>query len=61
MPMFTHQQGRLGELSPFSLGSVAGSNLFNNVPFVMLLRSWVPSLPHASLLWLALAASRILF
>ena len=35
-----------------------GRNLFSNVPFVMLLRGWIAQMPHAPLLWLALAASR---
>ncbi|MGC4043859.1 MAG: SLC13 family permease [Armatimonas sp.] len=60
MPLFAQQKDPLTELSLFSFGSVVGSNLFSNVPFVMLLRTWVPGLPHASLLWLALAASSTL-
>lgn len=57
LPMFTHHTGSLGELSGFSLLSIVGSNLFSNVPFVMLLRGWIGHLPHAPLLWLMLAAS----
>jgi Na+/H+ antiporter NhaD/arsenite permease-like protein len=36
---------------------VIGSNAFSNVPFVMLLRGFIASLPHAPLLWLVLAMS----
>jgi Na+/H+ antiporter NhaD/arsenite permease-like protein len=57
LPMFTHHTGSLQELAGFSAMSVAGSNLFSNVPFVMLVRGWIVNLPHASVLWLMLAAS----
>jgi Na+/H+ antiporter NhaD/arsenite permease-like protein len=57
MPAITHAPGSPGQLTLFSAASVAGSNLFSNVPFVMLLRGWVAPLPHAPLLWLMLAAS----
>jgi Na+/H+ antiporter NhaD/arsenite permease-like protein len=57
LPVFTHHTGSLGELTGFSAMSVAGSNLFSNVPFVMLLRGWIVHLPQAPLLWLMLAAS----
>lgn len=60
MPLLTQHKDPLTELSLFSFGSVVGSNLFSNVPFVMLLRTWMPGLPNASLLWLALAASSTL-
>lgn len=60
LPLFTHSSGSLGEVASFSALSVAGSNLFSNVPFVMLVRGWVTHLPHAPLLWLALAASSTL-
>ncbi|HZO87875.1 MAG TPA: anion transporter [Chthonomonadaceae bacterium] len=60
VPALTHHKGRLGELTWFSLASVAGSNLFSNVPFVMLLRGWIAHLPRAPLLWLALSASSTL-
>jgi Na+/H+ antiporter NhaD/arsenite permease-like protein len=57
IPALTHHTGSLGELSGFSFASVAGCNLFSNVPFVMLLRNWITQLPHAPLLWLTLAAA----
>jgi Na+/H+ antiporter NhaD/arsenite permease-like protein len=41
----------------FAAISAGGSNLFSNVPFVLLLRKWVSLSPHASMLWLALSAS----
>jgi Na+/H+ antiporter NhaD/arsenite permease-like protein len=55
VPAFTHHTGSLGELGWFSFGTVVGSNVFSNVPFVMLLRGWIAHLPHAPLLWLTLA------
>ncbi len=57
VPMFSNHHSRLGELTLFSVGTVAGSNLFSNVPFVMLVRGWVTNLPHAPALWLALASA----
>lgn len=57
LPTFTHHTANLDGLAKFSLLSVIGSNLFSNVPFVMLLRGWIGGTPHAALLWLALAAS----
>jgi Na+/H+ antiporter NhaD/arsenite permease-like protein len=60
VPLLTHHNGSLGQLAGFSTASVAGSNLFSNVPFVMLLRHWISGLPRAGLLWLALAASSTL-
>jgi len=60
VPVLTHHTGSLTELTGFALASVAGSNLFSNVPFVMLLRDWIAHLPRAPLLWLALAASSTL-
>lgn len=57
LPAITRHPGTLAQLTGFSLASMAGSNLFSNVPFVMLLRGYVASLPHAPLLWLTLAAS----
>ena len=57
MPYVTRQPGTLSELTGFSFASVADSNLFSNVPFVMLLRGYMVHLPHAPLLWLMLAAS----
>lgn len=60
MPYFTRDGDSLWGLARFSTASVVGSNLFSNVPFVMLLRRDLAHAPHASLLWLALAASSTL-
>ena len=49
--------GTFPALFHFSLVSVIGSNLFSNVPFVMLVRGKLIHLPGASLLWLMLSAS----
>ncbi|HTQ08816.1 MAG TPA: anion transporter [Fimbriimonadaceae bacterium] len=57
VPVVTRNGGSLGELTGFSLASLLGSNLFSNVPFVMLIRPWMSDAPHAPLLWLALASS----
>src|SRR5579875_229639 len=56
-PLLFHNAGSLAQLSLFSLASVVGSNLFSNVPFVMLARGWVTTHAQAPLLWLVLAAS----
>ena len=60
VPFIADQHGTLARLTLFSLGSVAGSNLFSNVPFVMLIRTVIPHLADAALFWLALAASSTL-
>jgi Na+/H+ antiporter NhaD/arsenite permease-like protein len=57
LPLVTAHSGTLPQLGLFSLASVLGSNLFSNVPFVMLLHGWLPQLPQARLLWLTLAMS----
>ena len=57
LPTFTHKPGSFWQLSWFSFGSVIGSNVFSNVPFVMLLRNFITPLPHAPLMWLVLAMS----
>jgi Na+/H+ antiporter NhaD/arsenite permease-like protein len=57
IPAMTRHTGSPRELAGFSAASVLGSNLFSNVPFVMLMRTWLVHLPRAPLLWLALAAS----
>ncbi len=48
------------QVSIFSLISVIGSNIFSNVPFVMLAGQWVPGLENPKLMWLALALSSTL-
>ena len=60
LPEVTRQVEQVAGLLRFSAASVAGSNLFSNVPFVMLLRGWIAPAPHAELLWLCLAASSTL-
>src|SRR5437762_3332608 len=49
VPVLTRHTSTLGGLLDYSLASVVGSNLFSNVPFVMLLRSWIVHAPHAPL------------
>ena len=44
----------------FSALSLVASNVFSNVPFVMLARTWVPDLQNATLGWHALALSSTL-
>ncbi len=60
VPMVTSHASSFQGLMIFSGASLAGSNLFGNVPFVMLLRTWLTHIEHAPLLWLALAASSTL-
>jgi len=55
LPDFMQRPGSFWQLGWFSFGSIVGSNIFSNVPFVMLLARFITSLPHASLLWLTLA------
>lgn len=57
LPLITAHSGSFGQLSLFSTASVLASNLFSNVPFVMLLHGWLPRLPQAPLMWLTLAMS----
>lgn len=57
IPYFTSNASTGSGLSVFSLGSVIGSNLFGNVPFVMLLRNSLLHVADAKLLWLTLAMS----
>lgn len=47
-------------LATFASVTVLGSNLFSNVPYVMLARHWVASQPHARILWLVLAGASTL-
>ncbi|MFN7131233.1 MAG: anion transporter, partial [Myxococcales bacterium] len=48
------------QLSTFSLVSLVGSNVFSNVPFVMLAAKWVPAFENPKLMWYALALSSTL-
>jgi Na+/H+ antiporter NhaD/arsenite permease-like protein len=47
-------QGPMGA-TLFALASVAGSNLFSNVPFVMAVGGWIQGLPDARFHWYLLA------
>ncbi len=60
LPVIERHSISMMGLTGFSVFSVIGSNLFSNVPFVMLLRGWVSHMQHAPLLWLMLAASSTL-
>ncbi len=57
IPAITRNTGSIDQLTRFSAATIAGGNLFSNVPFVMLLRNWIVDMPHAPLLWLALASA----
>jgi Na+/H+ antiporter NhaD/arsenite permease-like protein len=48
------------QVTVFSTVSVIGSNIFSNVPFVMLVGKWVPALSNPKLMWLALALTSTL-
>lgn len=54
MPMVTAHTDTLQGMSMFSLSTIIASNIFGNVPFVMLIRSWIDQAGHAQLLWLLL-------
>lgn len=55
MPIVTQHSDKLPGLSLFAGATVLGSNIFGNVPFVMLIRNWIGQAHHAQLLWLVLA------
>jgi len=55
MPMITANTDQLSGLSLFALVAVIGSNIFGNVPYVMLIRTWIGDAQNAQLLWLILA------
>jgi len=57
LPSVLNDTNSISGLLQFSAVSVIGSNLFGNVPFVMLIRNWVTHVHNAQLLWLMLAAS----
>jgi Na+/H+ antiporter NhaD/arsenite permease-like protein len=59
-PLFLRNTVTLSGLSRFAARSTLGSNLFSNVPFVVLQRPWAASVPNARLPWLALSASSTL-
>jgi Na+/H+ antiporter NhaD/arsenite permease-like protein len=52
--------GPVRESSGFATLSLVASNLFSNVPFVMLAKSWVPSMADPVLGWQVLALSSTL-
>jgi Na+/H+ antiporter NhaD/arsenite permease-like protein len=59
-PLFTRHTASFAGLAGFCALATLGSNLFSNVPFVMLLRPWLAHVPHAPLAWLALASASTL-
>jgi Na+/H+ antiporter NhaD/arsenite permease-like protein len=54
------QGGRARETLGFASLSLVASNLFSNVPFVMLARHWVPGMQNPELAWQVLALSSTL-
>ncbi len=54
------QGGRTRSMLGFSALSLIASNLFSNVPFVMLARTWVPTLADPQLGWRVLALASTL-
>jgi Na+/H+ antiporter NhaD/arsenite permease-like protein len=54
-PTIMNQTGTAGGVATFSAAVVAASNVFGNVPFVMLIRPWITNAPDPKLLWLLLA------
>ncbi|MBS1149509.1 MAG: Arsenical pump rane protein, partial [Myxococcaceae bacterium] len=54
------QGSGLKETAGFSALTLVGSNLFSNVPFVMLARSWVPAMSNPALGWQVLALASTL-
>lgn len=54
MPIITVHTDKLWGLCLFALSTVLGSNIFGNVPFVILVRSWIAHTTQAQLLWLLL-------
>jgi Na+/H+ antiporter NhaD/arsenite permease-like protein len=52
--------GMVHEVTAFSLFSLVASNLFSNVPFVMLAREWVPTMHDPALAWRVLALASTL-
>ncbi len=53
-----HMGGTPGaQLWRLGAASLVFSNIVSNVPFVMLVRDWIPTMPNAHALWLMLAMS----
>ena len=57
-PLFS--DGGTKGLAAFSAFTVAGSQVVSNVPFVLVARNWIPSLPDSNTMWLALASASTL-
>jgi Na+/H+ antiporter NhaD/arsenite permease-like protein len=53
-------RGRKRELAIFAMLALFGSNIFSNVPFVVLARQWVPTLRDETTGWEVLALSSTL-
>jgi Na+/H+ antiporter NhaD/arsenite permease-like protein len=47
--------GQLASLSGFSAATVIGSNIFSNVPFVLIASHWIKEMSHPQFLWYVLA------
>lgn len=57
IPELTSRTETLVGMTKLSLGTIVGSNVFGNVPFVMLITDWVRQSEHDNVLWLILAMS----
>jgi Na+/H+ antiporter NhaD/arsenite permease-like protein len=60
--IFEHLRGTFGSRAPmqacnFAAFSIVGSNIFSNVPFVLLAANWINSFSHPALMWRVLALS----
>jgi Na+/H+ antiporter NhaD/arsenite permease-like protein len=48
-------QVRLAVVAQVSLATLIGSNLFSNVPFVLIMSPWVKQMSHPQFIWMLLA------
>jgi Na+/H+ antiporter NhaD/arsenite permease-like protein len=60
--IFEHLRGIFGsrttlQACSFSVFSIVGSNIFSNVPFVLVAANWINSFTHPALMWRVLALS----
>jgi Na+/H+ antiporter NhaD/arsenite permease-like protein len=60
--IFEHLRGIFGSSAPmqaasFTGFSIVGSNIFSNVPFVLVAVNWIDSFSHPALMWRVLALS----
>jgi Na+/H+ antiporter NhaD/arsenite permease-like protein len=60
--IFEHLRGIFGSRTPlqvsnFAVFSIVGSNVFSNVPFVLVAAKWIGSFANPSLMWCVLALS----